>query len=104
MRYLFILCVICSLFYLIFGKYINKLFKNMWIFICNTKFKALPCILKKFPDGFVCVCNETYCDTLEDDKPENAYSFLLITSSRVIIIFKLNCEICGVYLFAFNYI
>lgn len=46
-----------------------------------------PCSLKRFVTGLVCVCNATYCDTLDDDTlhPTSIDQILAITSSEVSI-------------------
>lgn len=41
-----------------------------------------PCLLKEYPAGYVCVCNETYCDTYEDIVPPAKGSYILTTSSQ----------------------
>ena len=46
-----------------------------------TFLTAQPCDLRKFPDGYVCVCNATFCDTLEDVAPEQG-SAVLVSSSQ----------------------
>uniref|UniRef100_A0A8W7PP31 Glucosylceramidase n=1 Tax=Anopheles coluzzii TaxID=1518534 RepID=A0A8W7PP31_ANOCL len=42
---------------------------------------GLPCALRQYPNGAVCVCNATYCDTLEYREPTELGSFLLVSSS-----------------------
>lgn len=44
--------------------------------------ETTPCNLKQFDHGFVCVCNETYCDNFEVPVI-NHNNFLLISSSKV---------------------
>lgn len=54
-----------------------------WIFllsIVNCEYK--PCQLREYQDGFVCVCNETYCDTMDVEKPERFGDFLTISSTK----------------------
>lgn len=41
-----------------------------------------PCNLRKYSNGFVCVCNETYCDSMNVEKPTNVGDYLLVTSSK----------------------
>lgn len=42
----------------------------------------LPCELRKYSDGYVCVCNETYCDTLNVEKPKNFGDYIVVSSSN----------------------
>lgn len=44
-----------------------------------------PCSLRKYPAGYVCVCNATYCDTIEDEAVtlSHADQIILMTSSAV---------------------
>ncbi|XP_799203.3 lysosomal acid glucosylceramidase [Strongylocentrotus purpuratus] len=48
---------------------------------CTT---AIPCHQQRFPGGdtFVCVCNSTYCDTVEDYEPMQSGHFTVYTSSN----------------------
>lgn len=41
-----------------------------------------PCQLQKFDKGYVCVCNETYCDTLDFTRPTTQGEYVLISSSK----------------------
>ncbi|EAT33404.1 AAEL014321-PA [Aedes aegypti] len=43
---------------------------------------SLPCALRQYPTGSVCVCNVTYCDTLEFEDPSRPGEFVLVSSSR----------------------
>ncbi|XP_053667414.1 lysosomal acid glucosylceramidase [Anopheles marshallii] len=43
---------------------------------------GLPCALRQYATGAVCVCNATYCDTLEFTEPTELGSFVLVSSSR----------------------
>lgn len=43
---------------------------------------SLPCALRQYPTGSVCVCNVTYCDTLEFEDPSKPGEFVLVSSSR----------------------
>ncbi|XP_019534823.3 lysosomal acid glucosylceramidase [Aedes albopictus] len=43
---------------------------------------GLPCALRQYPTGSVCVCNVTYCDTLEFEDPSQPGEFVLVTSSK----------------------
>lgn len=40
------------------------------------------CKLREFPDGLVCVCTESYCDTLNIPNIDNANEFILTTTSK----------------------
>lgn len=40
-----------------------------------------PCALRKYPNGYVCVCNTTYCDELIIERPTTKGEYILITSS-----------------------
>lgn len=41
-----------------------------------------PCQLRQYANGYVCVCNETYCDTMEVEKPQRFGVFKLISSTK----------------------
>lgn len=41
-----------------------------------------PCQLRQYATGYVCVCNETYCDTMEVEKPQRFGDFKLISSTK----------------------
>lgn len=43
---------------------------------------SIPCALRQYPSGSVCVCNVTYCDTLELVEPTEPGEYLLVSSSR----------------------
>ncbi|XP_055586889.1 lysosomal acid glucosylceramidase [Uranotaenia lowii] len=43
---------------------------------------SLPCALRNYPSGSVCVCNVTYCDTLEFAEPVTQGEFVLVSSGR----------------------
>ncbi|XP_055305815.1 lysosomal acid glucosylceramidase-like [Sitodiplosis mosellana] len=59
------------------------LFLLLWFFVLNTVQCVLkPCQLRKYPDGYVCVCNETYCDTMDVEKPERFGDFILVSSTK----------------------
>uniref|UniRef100_A0A336LVU1 Glucosylceramidase n=3 Tax=Culicoides sonorensis TaxID=179676 RepID=A0A336LVU1_CULSO len=47
-----------------------------------------PCILRPYPDGLVCVCNSTYCDTLEFSLPTQNGSILIVSTSEQGLRFK----------------
>lgn len=51
----------------------------------SNKFSAIasnPCEIRAFKTGLVCVCNETYCDTLEFELPENDGEVLILSTSK----------------------
>lgn len=41
-----------------------------------------PCRLRELSDGFVCVCNDDYCDTLEIPEPTSSNEWIFVTSSK----------------------
>lgn len=41
-----------------------------------------PCQLRVYPSGFVCVCNETYCDTTDVEKPKQFGEFVMVSSTK----------------------
>lgn len=43
---------------------------------------AIPCILKPFNSGLVCVCNSTYCDTLEFKYPPKSGDVVILSTSK----------------------
>lgn len=54
-----------------------------WFFVLNVVLCVQkPCQLRKYPAGFVCVCNETFCDTMDVDKPQKFGDFVLISSTK----------------------
>lgn len=48
-------------------------------------YQEKPCVLRKYPAGYVCVCNATYCDTLEEDRVilRDPNQLILFTTSLV---------------------
>lgn len=42
-----------------------------------------PCSLREFDKGFVCVCNETYCDSLVFARPKSKGQYSLVTSNAL---------------------
>jgi glucosylceramidase len=52
----------------------------------NNKYKSsadcLPCNERFLGEGIVCVCNSSYCDTLEFVEPKNVGDILIISSSE----------------------
>lgn len=58
-----------------------------WIILCalllgTAKCAYKPCQLRQYPDGYVCVCNETYCDTTDVERPQQFGQFVSITSTK----------------------
>uniref|UniRef100_A0A182IUS7 Glucosylceramidase n=1 Tax=Anopheles atroparvus TaxID=41427 RepID=A0A182IUS7_ANOAO len=47
----------------------------------NNNAAGNPCALRQYSSGSVCVCNVTYCDTLEFEDPTEPGSFVLVSSS-----------------------
>lgn len=41
-----------------------------------------PCQLRQYPDGYVCVCNENYCDTIDVERPQQFGTFVAVTSTK----------------------
>lgn len=41
-----------------------------------------PCDLRQYPTGYVCVCNETYCDTTDVQKPKKFGEYIIVTSTE----------------------
>lgn len=45
---------------------------------------AVPCNVRQFAAGLVCVCNETYCDTLDGPlTPVDRNHLIVVSSSKV---------------------
>lgn len=40
------------------------------------------CSLREYSTGFVCVCNQTYCDDLTVTEPQNFGDYIVVTSSK----------------------
>lgn len=62
----------------------------VWMYNFNwkqTAGKGSPCELRKYSSGFVCVCNATYCDTLEEESLQlskgDPHQILVLTTSAV---------------------
>lgn len=51
------------------------------VLITNGMGTSKPCNYQSTPNGGVCVCNETYCDTLDVQQP-NCGEYILVTSSK----------------------
>lgn len=49
-----------------------------------------PCALRKYSNGYVCVCNTTYCDNLNVKRPMVSGEYLLVSSSASGARFQLN--------------
>ncbi|CAD6992978.1 unnamed protein product [Ceratitis capitata] len=64
--------------------YIEKLLAICIIvgFIAISSQASAPCALREYKNGFVCVCNATYCDYLDDPSPENEEEFVIVSSSK----------------------
>lgn len=58
-----------------------KVFILLGFLLELTAVYSLPCVSRKFSAGTVCVCNATYCDTLEDVQPSGTSEFIAVTSS-----------------------
>lgn len=41
-----------------------------------------PCQLQQYPTGYVCVCNETYCDTTDVPKPTKFGEYVTVKSTE----------------------
>lgn len=42
-----------------------------------------PCNLRQYSHGFVCVCNETYCDSMDVERPSKIGETLLVSSNKI---------------------
>lgn len=51
-------------------------------FILKFNNEATPCVLRPYRTGLVCVCNTTYCDTLEFETPKENGSFVVVSTSE----------------------
>lgn len=49
--------------------------------VAEVKSLDIPCARKKVESGYVCVCNATYCDTLERPTPLDAQHYMLYSTS-----------------------
>uniref|UniRef100_A0A182NS10 Glucosylceramidase n=1 Tax=Anopheles dirus TaxID=7168 RepID=A0A182NS10_9DIPT len=61
---------------------VGLLLYSSLLLLLGTAHGGLPCALRQYESGAVCVCNVTYCDTLEFTVPSELGSFLLVSSSR----------------------
>lgn len=41
-----------------------------------------PCQLREYASGYVCVCNETYCDTFDVEKPQQFGEYIVVSSTK----------------------
>lgn len=41
-----------------------------------------PCKLREYTDGYVCVCTESYCDTMDVEKPQKFGEYVMVTSTK----------------------
>ncbi|XP_070498243.1 lysosomal acid glucosylceramidase-like [Chironomus tepperi] len=59
-----------------------KILVFLLIFAISSTASSKPCVLKSFNTGLVCVCNSTYCDTLNFKLPVKIGDALIISSSK----------------------
>nr|XP_036224105.1 lysosomal acid glucosylceramidase [Bactrocera oleae] len=52
------------------------------ILVSHSNQETLPCALKEYSTGLVCVCNSKYCDYLDDPTPNEEYVFAVVSSSK----------------------
>lgn len=58
--------------------------KYLTVLVCVLTGASRPCIARSFPDGQVCVCNATYCDTLDEPLiPSLEDQIIVLTSGAV---------------------
>ncbi|XP_050327149.1 lysosomal acid glucosylceramidase-like [Bactrocera neohumeralis] len=50
--------------------------------VSHSNQETLPCALKEYSTGLVCVCNSKYCDYLDDPTPSEEYVFAVVSSSK----------------------
>lgn len=56
---------------------------HLWVFSCVVCLKTeLPCQLKKMDAGYVCVCTDTYCDSLNIPQLSGEMEWMLVTSTE----------------------
>lgn len=67
-----------------------KIMKILCLMLCFTSTFALhqyqtskPCQLRKFDAGYVCVCTDDYCDTLQLPELGDTSEWLLVTSTEL---------------------
>lgn len=41
-----------------------------------------PCLRREYPNGIVCVCNISYCDTTDVPNPTKFGEYIIVTSSK----------------------
>lgn len=61
-----------------------------FIFYTSLTFLGVPCILRPYETGMVCVCNASYCDTLEFELPKHNGSIVIVSSSEQGLRFDVN--------------
>lgn len=50
--------------------------------LASVKSEYKPCKLREYSDGYVCVCDETYCDTTDVKRPTKFGDYVIVTSSQ----------------------
>ncbi|XP_017491554.1 PREDICTED: uncharacterized protein LOC108379711, partial [Rhagoletis zephyria] len=51
-------------------------------FVVISTQENTPCQLRMYKKGFVCICNATYCDYLDDPTPNNESEFVVVSTSK----------------------
>lgn len=64
------------------GYYLSFFFLLFLIIIKSADLLDKPCARRKELSGYVCVCNATYCDTVERPTPLDAQHFILYSTSN----------------------
>ncbi|XP_017480968.1 PREDICTED: glucosylceramidase-like [Rhagoletis zephyria] len=59
----------------------GKPYIRMYMILISTQ-ENTPCQLRMYKKGFVCVCNATYCDYLDDPTPNNESEFVVVSTSK----------------------
>lgn len=57
----------------------NDKYSNLFNLVSST---FLPCARRAFKTGIVCVCNETYCDTLEFEYPKESGEVFILSTTK----------------------
>lgn len=57
-------------------------FSNARVSTVSDNVNNRSCALRKYPDGYVCVCNATYCDKLTIQRPSVVGEYILVSSSE----------------------
>lgn len=60
----------------------NLLLALCLFFLASVRSELRPCQLRKYSNGYVCVCNETYCDTTDVQRPTIFGDYIVITSTQ----------------------